>query len=126
MTAPLPITGLSAVADRYDVLLSDVWGVIHDGKAAFPDACAALARFRAERGPVLLLSNAPRPGDDVVKLLDQLGVPREAYDGILTSGDATRAEMTRRGASASFIASGLSKPSGAMSSVASSWAAFLS
>lgn len=94
------IASLGQIAGRYDAVLSDVWGVIHDGKAAFPDACAALARFRAERGPVLLLSNAPRPGDDVVKLLDQLGVPREAYDGILTSGDATRAEMTRRGASA--------------------------
>jgi len=94
------IASLGEISERYDAVLSDVWGVIHDGKAAFPDACAALARFRAERGPVLLLSNAPRPGDDVVKLLDQLGVPREAYDGILTSGDATRAEMTRRGASA--------------------------
>ena len=94
------IASLGEISERYDAVLSDVWGVIHDGKAAFPDACAALTRFRAERGPVLLLSNAPRPGDDVVKLLDQLGVPREAYDGILTSGDATRAEMTRRGASA--------------------------
>ncbi|MFT3809477.1 MAG: TIGR01459 family HAD-type hydrolase [Micropepsaceae bacterium] len=94
------IASLGEIAGRYDAVLSDVWGVIHDGKAAFPEACAALARFRATSGPVLLLSNAPRPGDDVVKLLDQLGVPRDAYDGILTSGDATRAEMVRRGASA--------------------------
>ncbi len=94
------IASLGDVAGRYDALISDVWGVIHDGKAAFPEACAALARFRAERGPVLLLSNAPRPGEDVVELLDRLGVPREAYDGILTSGDATRAEMERRGATA--------------------------
>ena len=50
MTAPLPITGLSAVADRYDVLLSDVWGVIHNGRESFKDACAALVRWRAERG----------------------------------------------------------------------------
>jgi HAD superfamily hydrolase (TIGR01459 family) len=55
-----------------------------------------MARFRAERGPVLLLSNAPRPGASVVEMLDRLAVPREAYDGILTSGDATRAEMARR------------------------------
>jgi HAD superfamily hydrolase (TIGR01459 family) len=94
------IASLGEISGRYDAVLSDVWGVIHDGKAAFPDACAALARFRAERGPVLLLSNAPRPGEDVIKLLDQLGVPRDSYDGILTSGDATRAEMTRRGGAA--------------------------
>ena len=94
------IASLGDIAERYDAVLSDVWGVIHDGKAAFPEACAALKRFRDERGPVLLLSNAPRPGEDVVKLLDQLGVPRESYDGILTSGDATRAEMERRGACA--------------------------
>ena len=91
------IASLGDVADRYDAVISDVWGVIHDGKAAFPEACAALARFRAARGPVLLLSNAPRPGEEVLKLLDQVGVPRDAYDGILTSGDATRAEMARRG-----------------------------
>jgi len=94
------IASLSDIAQRYDAVLSDVWGVVHDGKAAFPEACAALQRFRAEHGPVLLLSNAPRPGEEVVKLLDQVGVPRGAYDGILTSGDATRAEMVRRGASA--------------------------
>ncbi len=94
------IASLGEISGRYDAVLSDVWGVIHDGKAAFPEACAALTQFRATRGPVLLLSNAPRPGEDVMKLLDQLGVPREAYDGILTSGDATRAEMVRRGASA--------------------------
>jgi len=94
------IASLGDIAERYDAVLSDVWGVIHDGKAAFPEPCAALARFRQTRGPVLLLSNAPRPGEDVVRLLDQLGVPRDAYDGILTSGDAARAEMVRRGASA--------------------------
>lgn len=91
------IASLGDIAGRYDAVLSDVWGVIHDGKAAFPEACAALHRFRQERGPVLLLSNAPRPGAEVVGLLDRLGVPREAYDAILTSGDAARAEMERRG-----------------------------
>ncbi len=90
------IESLGDIAAGYDAMLCDVWGVVHDGQAAFPLACAALARFRAERGPVLLLSNAPRPGSAVVQMLDRLKVPREAYDGILTSGDATRADMERR------------------------------
>ena len=90
MTAPLPITGLSAVADRYDVLLSDVWGVIHNGRESFAAACAALIRWRAERGPVVLISNAPRPSSAVHSQLDQLGVPREAWSAFISSGDATR------------------------------------
>ncbi|MFN3520895.1 MAG: TIGR01459 family HAD-type hydrolase [Phenylobacterium sp.] len=96
MTAPKLISGLSAVADRYDVLLSDVWGVIHNGREHFPAACAALARFRAERGPVVLISNSPRPHPPVVEQLDSLGVPRAAWSALVTSGDATRALLAAR------------------------------
>ncbi len=96
MTAPVSIPGLSALSDRYDVLLSDVWGVIHNGRDHFPAACAALARFRAERGPVVLISNSPRPYDGVVEQLDSLGVPREAWSTLVTSGDATRALLAQR------------------------------
>jgi HAD superfamily hydrolase (TIGR01459 family) len=88
-----PVLGLGGLAGRYDAVVSDVWGVLHDGLSAFPDACAALARFRAERGPVVLLSNAPRPGDAVAAQLDQLGVPRKAWDAIVTSGDLVRAHL---------------------------------
>ena len=96
MTAPALINGLSAVADRYDVLLSDVWGVIHNGRESFRDACAALARWRAERGPVILISNAPRPSSAVHSQLDQLGVPREAWSAFISSGDATRILLSAR------------------------------
>lgn len=96
MTAPTPITALSEIADRYDVLLCDVWGVIHNGRESFPQACATLARFRAERGPVVLISNSPRPSPDVVVQLDGLGVPREAWSTIVTSGDATRVLLGAR------------------------------
>lgn len=90
MTAPRPISGLAEIADRYDVILSDVWGVIHNGRESFPAACSALARFRADRGPVILISNAPRPSQDVLPQLDGLHVPRAAWSAIVTSGDATR------------------------------------
>ena len=96
MTAPVPLSGLSALSDRYDVLLSDVWGVIHNGREHFPAACAALARFRAEHGPIVLISNSPRPHDSVVEQLDSLGVPREAWSALVTSGDATRALLAQR------------------------------
>lgn len=96
MTSPIPIQGLSELAGRYDVLLCDVWGVIHNGRESFPAACAALARFKAEVGPVILISNAPRPHPPVVEQLDALGVPREAWTRLVTSGDATRPLLAER------------------------------
>ena len=92
----------STLAGGYDVVLSDVWGVIHNGIASFPEACDALARFRAKGGSVALITNAPRPGQVVVKLLDRLKVPRDCYDAIVSSGDVTRAVMAARPQKAVF------------------------
>lgn len=89
-------SGLSDLTRHYDVLLSDVWGVIHNGRESFPAACAALARWRAERGPVILISNSPRPSHDVVAQLDALGVPRDSWSAFVTSGDATRLLLAER------------------------------
>ena len=70
-TAPLALTQhFAALAPHYDVVLSDVWGVVHNGLAAWPEACAALKRFREGGGTVVLISNAPRPGEHVKKFLD--------------------------------------------------------
>lgn len=82
--------GLSALASRYDAVLSDVWGVLHNGVAAHPSACEALVRYRAGGGRAVLITNAPRPSPPIVDMLDGLGVPRDAYDGIVSSGDVTR------------------------------------
>lgn len=92
MTAPLPtISGLSDLSGRYDAVLSDVWGVIHNGVSAFPEAVEALRAFRKAGGRAVLITNAPRPSAPIVAMLDRLGVPRDAYDAIVSSGDATRA-----------------------------------
>jgi HAD superfamily hydrolase (TIGR01459 family) len=90
------IAGLSEIADRYDALICDVWGVIHNGREAFLPACEAMAEFAKRRGPVVLLSNAPRPASAVIPQLDELGVPRVAWQGFVTSGDATRALLKER------------------------------
>ncbi len=87
---------LSALSDRYDIVLCDVWGVIHNGVRSFPEACDALTQWGAKVGPVVLISNAPRPSYDVVEQLDSLGVPRSAWSGFVTSGDATRALLAAR------------------------------
>jgi HAD superfamily hydrolase (TIGR01459 family) len=90
------IERFAPLARDYDVLLCDVWGVVHNGVAAFPVACDALARFRAERGAVILITNAPRAGAAVQRILDRFGVPRDAYDAIMSSGDVTRSIVEAR------------------------------
>ena len=85
MTQPAILNGLSEIADQYDVLYCDVWGVLHNGIAALKPAGDALTRFRNAGGTVLLVSNAPRPGAAVIRMLDRFGVPRSAYDDIITS-----------------------------------------
>jgi len=90
------ISGLSEVAPGYEALLCDAWGVIHNGVALFPGAAEAMIRFRETRGPLVILTNAPRPSSIIPAQLDRLGLPREAYDAIVTSGDATRDEIVRR------------------------------
>jgi HAD superfamily hydrolase (TIGR01459 family) len=90
------------LASRYDVLFCDVWGVVHNGLAAFADACQALARFRAGGGTVILITNAPRPSDAVVRILERLGVRRESYDAIVSSGDVTRSIVESRLAQSVF------------------------
>lgn len=89
------IATLSQVSDRYDAVLCDLWGCLHNGRRAFPDAVEALRAFRAKGGTVLLLTNAPRPRVDVAAQIDGFGVPRDAWDIIATSGDAARAAMFR-------------------------------
>lgn len=96
MRLPHAISGLGAVAGRYDALLCDAWGVIHDGRRVFDGVEAALTRFRRERGPVVVLTNAPKPSSLIPSQLDRIGLSREAYDAVVTSGDATRAEIARR------------------------------
>ncbi|MGX9390103.1 TIGR01459 family HAD-type hydrolase [Nitrobacteraceae bacterium UC4446_H13] len=77
------------VAD-VDVVLSDIWGVVHNGLEAFPEACEALHTFRQRGGTVVLITNAPRPADSVQRQLRKLGVADETYDAIVSSGDLTR------------------------------------
>lgn len=85
--------GLRALAPGCDLVLCDVWGVLHNGVDVFVAASAALRRFRETGGSVLLVSNAPRPAASVQRQLEGLGVAVDAFDGIVTSGDVTRDEI---------------------------------
>ena len=81
--------GLEDLASAYDLILCDVWGVIHNGVTHHPAAVDALLRFRAGGGTVVLVTNAPAPASQVLRRLDKLAVPRDAFDTIATSGDVT-------------------------------------
>ena len=89
------ISGLSEIADRYDAILCDIWGVVHNGVASFPPASDALVSFRRRGGAVVLISNAPRPSSPIRRQVLKLGVPPEAFDAIVTSGDVTIGLMER-------------------------------
>jgi HAD superfamily hydrolase (TIGR01459 family) len=84
------ITQLSSIADNYDVIFSDVWGVVHNGLTPHKAAGEALTRFRAKGGIVVMISNAPRPAWSVAEQLNAIGVVPSAYDAIVTSGDVTQ------------------------------------
>ncbi|HEV7309799.1 TIGR01459 family HAD-type hydrolase [Ensifer sp.] len=85
------INSFREIAARYDIVLCDVWGVLHNGVQAFASACEALAEARAAGLTVVLITNSPRPNPMVKVQIRGLGVPDEAYDRIVTSGDVTRA-----------------------------------
>ncbi|MGX9355350.1 TIGR01459 family HAD-type hydrolase [Roseobacteraceae bacterium S113] len=89
------ITHFSEIHDRYDAAFVDLWGCVHNGVKAFPDAVAALQAFRAKGGKVVLVTNAPRPRDSVAAQIKGLGVPDDAWDTIATSGDSARSAMYR-------------------------------
>ena len=87
------IDRLADVSDRYDAVFCDLWGCLHDGIRAFPEAVEALRGFKSGGGRVVLLTNAPRPRADVARQLDRFGVPPDCWDTIATSGDSARVAM---------------------------------
>ena len=87
------ISSLDAIDPGYTALLCDLWGCLHDGVRALPEAVAALEGFRRRGGRVVLLTNSPRPAVDVARQLELLGAPRACYDAIVSSGDAAQAAM---------------------------------
>ena len=88
------IEGLSEIASLYDAMFVDLWGCVHNGVRALPEAVAALQMYRQTTGgKVVLLTNAPRPRQSVADQIRDLGVPDDAWDTITTSGDSARSAM---------------------------------
>jgi HAD superfamily hydrolase (TIGR01459 family) len=95
--APPILTNAGPLLARYDAVFCDVWGVMHNGRAAYAESGEALARFRAAGGTVVLVSNAPVPEAGVVRVLERTGVRRDAWDAIVSSGDIALAHIAEKG-----------------------------
>ena len=93
---PRIITGLREIAGDYDALICDVWGVVHDGMRPHWPAVEALRLFRAERGRVVLFSNAPRLPAAIERQFTKIGMPLDCYDAIVSSGRVARDDITHR------------------------------
>ena len=96
VTPPI-IAAAGPLLARYDAVFCDVWGVMHNGRQAYAEAGAALARFRAEGGTVILVSNAPIPASGVERVLEKTGVRRDAWDEIVSSGDIALRHIAEKG-----------------------------
>lgn len=87
------ISSLAEISAPYKALFVDLWGCVHNGVTAFPEAVAALKDYRARGGIVVLVTNSPKPRAGVASQMGEFGVPKDAYDTIATSGDSARAAM---------------------------------
>src|SRR5712691_9577364 len=90
------IDGMQALAPGYDGFILDLWGVVHDGTAPFPGVLDCMARLVGAGKRVVLLSNAPRRSDDVVRRIAKIGVPAGLYHGVMSSGEEAWQHLARR------------------------------
>src|SRR6266700_3699825 len=90
------IDGMRGLAPDYDGFILDLWGVVHDGTAPFPGVLDCMARLIDAKKRVVLLSNAPRRSDDVVRRIAKIGVPEELYHGVMSSGEEAWQHLARR------------------------------
>lgn len=100
---PRRIAGLAGLAAQYPLLISDLWGVIHDGRLAFPAALDALARYRADGGRVVILSNSPQRSELLLPALARKGIDATTHDRLISSGDLVRRFAAETHAGARFF-----------------------
>ena len=115
------IASLAQVGPQYDVLFCDLWGCLHNGRRPYAAAVAALQRFRQGGGRVCLMTNAPRPNHYVVAQLDRMGVPRDAWDEVVSSGDAAQDAMFGGAAGRAVWHVGTDKDDGFFTDIPEAW-----
>lgn len=96
---------LGSLDPKYRLILCDVWGVVHDGITLYPGAKDRLRQWRSEGRCVALITNAPRTAAAVEEQLERIGLPRDAFDFIATSGEAGIDALNRLDDPVGFIGS---------------------
>jgi HAD superfamily hydrolase (TIGR01459 family) len=97
------VSYLDALDPKYRLILCDVWGVVHDGVTLYPGAERRLTQWRDEGRCVALITNAPRTADAVEQQLARIGLPRDSYDFVATSGEAGIEALNSLGRPVGFI-----------------------
>jgi len=90
------LSGIGEIASNYDGFILDLWGVLHDGSKPFPGAVEALTRLKAAGKRTVVLSNAPRRAEMVSRRVAKIGIPRELYDDIHSSGEEAWRHLAKR------------------------------
>ena len=88
--------GMRALAPEYDGVILDLWGVVHDGTAPFPGVLDCMERLIGADKRLILLSNAPRRSDDVIRRIARIGVPERLYHAVMSSGEEAWQSLKRR------------------------------
>lgn len=88
---------------KYRLILCDIWGVVHDGVTLYPGATDRLRQWRGEQRCVALITNAPRTAEAVEQQLGRIGLPHDAYDFIVTSGEAGIGALTALAQPVGFV-----------------------
>lgn len=86
---------LEEIIQNYDALIVDLWGVVHDGSHLYPGVGETLKLLHQLNKPVVFLSNAPRVSAKAQGNLDRLGIPRNQYLEIVTSGQVAHDLLAR-------------------------------
>lgn len=83
------LNNLSDIDDHYDVFLIDLWGVIHNGIAAFDNVIPVLQSLKQKKKMVFFITNAPRRSFVISQQLEDFGIEQKLYDKIISSGELT-------------------------------------
>lgn len=97
------MSALHALDPRYQLILCDIWGVVHDGVKLYLGAAERLRQWRGEGRKVVLITNAPRTAEAVEQQLARIGLARDCWDGISTSGEAGIAALKALGRPVGFL-----------------------
>ena len=90
------IKNLNSISQKYNVILCDLWGCLHDGRKKFPDALSAIKKSKYHGAKIILLTNSPRTNRFVKKQISDIGILEDSYDDIITSGDASLSVVEKK------------------------------